>query len=177
MARERALRAAREVFDPDAGGVPRSEAKASVLPSGETSGSADSPAATSMRIDVSISTFFSGGAAPRGRTSHAAARPTSAPPSQGSVRRQSGAGELAATIVGAASSATPASASSITRRASATSCNRFFGFRSRQRRRRRRIAGGVAGGSAAKSISRVSTAASVSGTVSPRKAERPVNVS
>ena len=51
---------------------------------------------------------------------------------------------------------------SSTSRASAMSCSRFFGFRSRQRRSSRRIAGGVAAGSARSRSRCVSTPASVS---------------
>ena len=53
----------------------------------------------------------------------------------------------------AASSSPPPSTSSSTMRASAMSCRRFFGLRSRQRRSKRRIAGGVASGSLPRSIS------------------------
>ncbi len=78
---------------------------------------------------------------------------------------------------GASSPVVPARTSSTTIRASEALCSRLFGLRERQRRRRRRISGGVASGSAVKSISRVSTAASVSGTVSAAKTIRRVSIS
>ena len=68
-------------------------------------------------------------------------------------------------------------ASSISRRASAMSWNRVFASRSRHRRSTRRTEDGVSGGSAVQSTSARRTAASMSETVSPSKALRPVSIS
>ncbi len=67
-----------------------------------------------------------------------------------------------------------ASSSSSAMRTSAMSCIRCFGSRCRQRRRISRTRRGVPGGSAAKSGSRVRIAATMSETVSPANACRPV---
>jgi hypothetical protein len=71
----------------------------------------------------------------------------------------------------------PLATSSSTIRASAMSCSRFFGLRSRQRRSSRRIAGGTPAAARRGRSRRISTPASVSGTESPANSRRPVSIS
>ena len=97
----------------------------------------------------------------------AAASATAAPPAAtASTRRWLARGPSAA--------GSPRCTSAITSRASAMSCSRFSGSRSRQRRSRRRNSSGVPAGSCAQSISPRSTAAMVSESVSPSNGRRPV---
>ncbi len=96
----------------------------------------------------------------------------------GSVRRHAGARREAPPGWAAATSPDwPESTSSITILASAMSCRRFRGFRSRQRRRSCRIATGVVPGRESRSGESVSTRARISGTVGASKSRFPESIS
>ena len=108
--------------------------------------------------------------APRARAR--APPPANAATAHGTARHQGGA--TRGVTAAAASSGTPRSAASSTTRASAMSCWRFRGLRSRQRRSSRRTEGGVAAGSSLQfRLAQSSTAASASETVSPSKSRLP----
>ncbi len=84
---------------------------------------------------------------------------------------------VAGSALGASSSTSPPSARSMRMRASPMSRSRLRGSFSRQRRSRRCSIGGVVAGTAFQSGSSLSTAASVSETVSPGNASVPVSIS
>ena len=115
----------------------------------------------------------------RGTRAECAANPRIAAPAIEAAATQGASPLRCRTVCGAPviPGSPPARSASRLMRASPMSRSRWRGFRSKQRSSRRRSPGGTSAGTASRSISLLSTPASVSATVSLAKSRAPVSIS